>query len=360
PPSSASSSSSTVVGTATTTTTTTTTTSVPNLTRLPDVFLTTVRPALDAAPDPVAALGEAHLAVFDELKATVHGTAATADDAGADASGFWASLKGDPYNGERAWADDRCLLRYLRATKFHSARAARDRLAATLEWRRSYRPLDITAADIYPEAVTGKQHFTGFDRGGRPVLYLVPRLENTKTYERQLRYVVFNLECAIRLMPPGIEQVTIVVDFEDLNVFSAPPPGVSKGFLDIVANHYPERLARGIIVNPSWYLGFFFRVLGPFMDPATKAKVLFVTVDRKKIAQQQQQQQHQKAMRKKKDADGEDGGGADAVAGTGGWTTSLEEHVDPDQLPIEFGGTFQYKFDVDEYFKHISAVEVKA
>lgn len=64
--------------------------------------------------------------------------------------------------------------------------------------------------------------------------------ENTKDYDRQLKFVVFNLEAGIKLMGPGVEQMTIVVDYKNVNVMNSPPLSISKRFLDIVSNHYPE------------------------------------------------------------------------------------------------------------------------
>ncbi|KAJ3073688.1 hypothetical protein HDU98_000895, partial [Podochytrium sp. JEL0797] len=105
-----------------------------------------------------------------------------------------------------AWADAACANRFLRATKFDLA-ASITRLGATLAWRKEYRPDLITPEEVEPEAVTGKQFLSGFDKKGHPLLFLVPRNENTKTYDRQIRYSVFMLEKAIKLMPASVERV---------------------------------------------------------------------------------------------------------------------------------------------------------
>jgi hypothetical protein len=109
---------------------------------------------------------------------------------------------------------------------------------------------------VEPECVTGKEFFSGYDMHGRPVLFLSPRLENTKTYERQLRFVVYNLEKGVKLMPKGVEQFTIVIDYEGISMSNSTPLSVSMKFLDVLSNHYPERLGKGFMVNPSWYLWY--------------------------------------------------------------------------------------------------------
>jgi hypothetical protein len=67
---------------------------------------------------------------------------------------------------------------------------------------------------------------SGFDEDARPVLYLRPGRENTEVSPRQIRHMIFHLyvgefqnmcelirsERAIDFMPPGQEQVSIVVD----------------------------------------------------------------------------------------------------------------------------------------------------
>ncbi|RKO85896.1 CRAL-TRIO domain-containing protein [Blyttiomyces helicus] len=233
------------------------------------------------------------------------------------------------------FCDDACLLRYLRATRWiveHSAK----RLEATLAWRLDYKPHLITPEEVEPEALTGKEYLCGFDLAGRPLLFLVPRNENTKTYDRQVRFVVWNLERTIRAMPPGIEHLTLVIDYENMSMFNAPPLSISKRVLSIIGDHYPERLGVSFVINPSWYLWGFFKLIGPFLDPVTRAKIRFVNLKK----------QHKVAEAKHQP----DGG----VEGTGGWDNIIN-HVDPNQLVAEYGGAYPFKWDFATYWKHVTA-----
>ncbi|KAJ3113788.1 hypothetical protein HDU96_002927 [Phlyctochytrium bullatum] len=251
---------------------------------------------------------------------------------------IFSGLTGEPLAGEQEWADDACLLRYLRATKwdvkasgaFFDGMLYETRLSKTLQWRREYRPTEITSEEVEPESLTGKQFFTGFDKVGRPLFFLVPAKENTKTYDRQLRYVVYNLEkdLGITLMPYGIEQFTLVIDYENMSMMNATPLHVSKKFLQIIGDHYPERLGQAFMINPSWYLWVFFKLLGPFLDPVTKSKIHFVNISK---------QLEMNAT------------GVKEEHGTAGWTNILF-YVDADQLPKHYGGEFEFEWDHAAYW----------
>ncbi|KAJ3270319.1 hypothetical protein HDV01_000384 [Terramyces sp. JEL0728] len=220
---------------------------------------------------------------------------------------------------EREWLDRGCLTRYLKATKWDLPKSI-ERLEKTLEWRREYKPDEITAENVEEEAITGKQIISGFDKCGRPILYLIPARENTKTYDRQLRYTVYNLEKVIKMMPEGVETFCILVDYQDLSVMTAPPLSVSKKFLEIFGNHYPERMHISFIVNPSWYIWVFFKLIKPFIDPVTAAKLHFVGQNQSK----------------KED-------------GMGGYV-ELTDYIDEHMLLKNYGGTHDWDWDFEYYW----------
>src|ERR1700730_6301150 len=92
-------------------------------------------------------------------------------------------------------------------------------------------------------------YFSGFDKLGRPLWIMRPRLENSRNGERQVKHIIFSLERAIRLMPPGVETIDIIVDFKDASNGHSPSVATSKKFLDILGNHYPERLGKAFVVQ---------------------------------------------------------------------------------------------------------------
>lgn len=148
---------------------------------------------------------------------------------------------------DRLWLTRECLLRYLRATSFHSVDAAAKRLLATLTWRREYGLSKFTPEYISIENETGKQTIFGFDNDGRPCLYMNPSRQNTKPSERQLHHLVFMMERAIDLMPPGQETTALLINFKGTSSGKNPSVGQGRQTLHILQGHYPERLGKALI-----------------------------------------------------------------------------------------------------------------
>ncbi len=101
-------------------------------------------------------------------------------------------------------------------------------------------------------------------------------------------------------MPDGQERVCIIVDvsgfvpaqqlsmdqgaatppprhrshqYKDANKQPRQPMNVSLYVLNVLQNHYVERLGRGLILNMPWFVNGFFKAISPFMDPITRDKV---------------------------------------------------------------------------------------
>ncbi|CAO3639425.1 unnamed protein product [Mucor hiemalis] len=152
------------------------------------------------------------------------------------------------YPSERGFITDNTIKRYMRARKWDYEQA-KTMLENTLRWRREYRPDELDPDYIKPEAETGKMYFNGFDKCGRPVWIMRPRLQNSKDGERQIKHIVYSLERGIRLMPELVENLAIIVDFKDSSASHNPSVSTCKKFLDILGNHYPERLGTAFVVK---------------------------------------------------------------------------------------------------------------
>ncbi|KAL8786010.1 MAG: hypothetical protein Q9195_008391 [Heterodermia aff. obscurata] len=174
---------------------------------------------------------------------------------------------------ERFWLTRECLLRYLRATKWNLASAS-SRLQNTLIWRREYALEGFTPEYISPENETGKQVQLGYDIHGRPCLYLNPARQNTTRSEKQIQHLVFMLERTIELMPPGVENLALLCDMKQ-GAGKQPSVGQGRQVLSILQTHYPERLGRALVHNVPWVVWGFFKLINPFIDPATKEKMKF-------------------------------------------------------------------------------------
>ncbi|KAL9938733.1 hypothetical protein V8E36_002452 [Tilletia maclaganii] len=181
----------------------------------------------------------------------------------------------DYYPFEEKWVHEDFLPeRYLGATNW-DLNAAKARIKSTLEWRRDYKPECISPDEVKGEALTGKHLISGFDRQGRPFYTVTPRNENTKNYDLQMRYMVFSFERVISIMPKGVYQLNMVMSLEGNTSANQPPMSQSRIALNLMQNHYPNRLARAICNRGPWFFTPFFRVISPFIDPVTRAKVFF-------------------------------------------------------------------------------------
>ncbi|KAI5296269.1 hypothetical protein KEM52_004747 [Ascosphaera acerosa] len=176
---------------------------------------------------------------------------------------------------ERMWLTRECLLRYLRATKWSVADALQ-RLEKTLVWRRQYGvDTKLTPEYISVELETGKMVVQGFDNCGRPCIYMDPSKQNTQKSPRQVESLVFLLERMINLMEPAQESMALLANFKTTKLSQAPGVGQAKETLDILQDHYPERLGRAMVINIPFFLNGFFKLITPFIDPVTREKLKF-------------------------------------------------------------------------------------
>lgn len=124
------------------------------------------------------------------------------------------------------------MLRYLRASKWNLQSSIK-RLEETLQWRREYGLYElITPEHVEPEvsrsklsylkrptivvqALTGKEIIFGYDSDERPAFLMIPSRQNTEESPRQLHYAVWMMERAIDLMGPGVETLTLLINFAE-------------------------------------------------------------------------------------------------------------------------------------------------
>lgn len=175
---------------------------------------------------------------------------------------------------EEFWLSYECMLRYLRATKWDVQKAI-ERLESTLKWRREFGVYTHTPEYLEPEFLTGKQLLFGYDSQNRPALYMFPSRQNTETSDRQIHQVVWTLERAADLMGPGTETLALMIDYGEKGGKSGPPFSTSLKVLNILQDHYPERLGRAFVINVPFLLNAFYKMITPFMDPVTREKLKF-------------------------------------------------------------------------------------
>ncbi|KAG1457285.1 hypothetical protein G6F56_006644 [Rhizopus delemar] len=145
-------------------------------------------------------------------------------------------------------------------------------------------------------------YFNGFDKVGRPVWIMRPRLQNSKDAERQVKHIVFSLERGIRLMPDKVENIAIIVDFKDSS-----------------ASHNPS------VATSPWFFFATFKVISPFMDPVTKNKIKFVY-----------------DSKEEKD-----------TKNTSNEWVHIKDYIDPEQLEVDFGGLHNFLYEIEPYWSSL-------
>jgi hypothetical protein len=81
----------------------------------------------------------------------------------------------DPNALEKKWLTDSTICRFLRARDWKNEKALK-MILETLNWRRETKPWALTAADVEIEMNNkGKMYRNGFDKHGRPILWMKVR-----------------------------------------------------------------------------------------------------------------------------------------------------------------------------------------
>lgn len=112
--------------------------------------------------------------------------------------------------------------------------------------------------------------------------------------------------------PPGQEKICLLIDYASASQANTPSFSTSRGVLNILQNHYVERLGQALIVNVNWFISAFFTAITPFLDPVTAKKIVML--------------RH---------------------------PPGLQDYVSVEQLDAEFGGRWNYRFEFDDFWSQV-------
>lgn len=197
--------------------------------------------------------------------------------------------------------DNYTFLRYLRARNFKVDKAQK-MLNETLEWRKEMNLNDLYEGKwdsiIATENATGKVYSRGFDKDGHPILYMKPKNENTRSHDGNLKHIIYQMERIVNTMQTrredrtarrelgetipttddnNDEKIVLLIDFDGYSMFNSPPMKTSKETLNILQNHYPERLSCALCVRPPFIFNAFYNAIYPFIDTVTREKICMVS-----------------------------------------------------------------------------------
>jgi len=218
---------------------------------------------------------------------------------------------------------DACLRRYLEARNWNVDKAKK-MLEETVKWRSAYKPEEIRWHEIAHEGETGKVSRADFhDRLGRTVLIMRPGMQNTTSGEDNVRHLVYLLENAILNLPEGQEQMSWLIDFTGFSLNSNLSVKTARDIINILQNHYPERLAVAFLYSPPRIFQAFWKAVKYFLDAKTFQKVKFV-------------------YPKSKDS-----------------VELMKTYFDVENLPSEFGGKATLNYDHEEFSRLMAQDDVK-
>ncbi|KDP38612.1 hypothetical protein JCGZ_05319 [Jatropha curcas] len=221
------------------------------------------------------------------------------------------------------YCTDACMRRYLEARNWNVDKAHK-MLEETLKWRATYKPEEIRWHEISHEGETGKVFRANFhDRHGRTVLIMRPGKQNTTCAEDNIRHLVYLIENSILNLSEGQEQMSWLIDFTGLSLSNSVSVRTAREIINILQNHYPERLAIAFLYNPPRIFEAFWKVIKYFLDPKTFQKVKFV-------------------YPKNKDS-----------------VEFMRSLFDIDNLPSEFGGKATMNYDHHEFSRMMAEDDVK-
>ncbi|KAB2082520.1 hypothetical protein ES319_A05G202900v1 [Gossypium barbadense] len=222
------------------------------------------------------------------------------------------------------YCTDACLRRYLEARNWNADKSKK-MLEETIKWRSTYKPEEIRWHEVAVEGETGKVYRASFhDRHGRTVLILRPGKQNTTSLDNQLRHLVYLIENAILNLPETQEQMAWLIDFTGWTLSTSVPIKSARDTINLLQNHYPERLAIAFLYNPPRIFEAFWKIVKYFMDAKTFQKVKFVYPKNTESVE------------------------------------LMRSYFDKENLPTEFGGKAVLEYNHEEFSKQMSQDDIKS
>ncbi|KAI8451896.1 CRAL-TRIO domain-containing protein [Phakopsora pachyrhizi] len=126
--------------------------------------------------------------------------------------------------------------------------------------------------------VSTRSSWRSFRRNLKLVNSLFWVMINTKPSADQIKLVVWSLERTIDLMPPGVENLSLIIDFGSNHSASSGSPTTvyqAKEVIKILQTYYCERLGKAICINVPWVFWGFYKLVKPFLDSRTAEKIEF-------------------------------------------------------------------------------------
>lgn len=150
-----------------------------------------------------------------------------------------------------------------------------------------------------------------------------PAMQNTNSPEGNVRHLVYLIENGILNLREGQEQMSWLIDFTGFSLNTNVSVKTARECINILQNHYPERLAVAFLYNPPRIFQAFWKAVKYFLDAKTFQKVKFVYPKGKESVE------------------------------------LMKTFFDVENLPVEFGGQTTLKYDHEEFSRMMAQDDVK-
>ncbi|KAH0471497.1 MAG: hypothetical protein KVP17_002733 [Porospora cf. gigantea B] len=169
---------------------------------------------------------------------------------------------------------------------------ARRRWQLTKKWRAAYGTDDILTEasphyfivkDNYPQYILGRSkegRLVWFERPGKGRLNTL--LKNGVTLHDMARHYILTTEYLWRVAEPRDDaQIISVFDLTGCRLadLAGNTLKLFKMSCGLIADHYPERSQKVIMINAPWFFQAAFAIVSPFIDPVTKNKIEVLSTD---------------------------------------------------------------------------------
>lgn len=213
-------------------------------------------------------------------------------------SSEWVNNLGE-YEKSHVVNDDRCCFRVLSGF-YWDQEMAYNMIQKICKWRADKKPYLLTLKDL---GTVGKTHLVqqyGFDKNGRPVMYVnMSQLGDSEHAYQKFLYIVWGIEKCLRRMNDKVYNITCIFDMKDSTCGMSHITKMKDWFLEL-GNMYPECLNVNIICNVSWAQSMLWKVVSVLIDktvldrykivrhssdPSELHKLLFKVIDPSQVLQ---------------------------------------------------------------------------
>ncbi|KAI5083991.1 hypothetical protein GOP47_0000160 [Adiantum capillus-veneris] len=173
--------------------------------------------------------------------------------------------------------DEGTLRRFLRARSLNVDHALKFVLKH-LKWTRAFKPFGfIPESEIENEMKKEKIFLQGMDKDGRPIAVILAARHFTceRNLEEFKRFVVYGFDKAVASLSADQEKFVLIADLKGYCVKNMDVKGYLS-VLEILQDHYPERLGKLYFLNVPSIFGAAWRMVYRFIDPNVREKIVFV------------------------------------------------------------------------------------